>query len=1375
MENEAMPDKDGVVPPEAESPKLLDKATIEAIGAEIALEISAAKEPEKAAKPESGFSAEALERQRLAFDALESQAGAWRERISAIASRKDLDAVTRSAASNGKYTRVPGFVVGNALIRLLRDNAITDSAEIAVIKERAYELQSELDTPYLAKQAEFYPAPLAAKVAPTAEADPQQDWISRTREFSIPLAKDLPSDGVRYETFDGRSYLIVKRGSRYHIDGPGIEGGSAISLKEIHERAVAEGWRRSKSVSTARPQGVQAPQLSDPVPVPDSEAGNKTETLGDTTEHLSLLRKGEGLRYTGRNNQRYVITRVSDQEVYRVESLDEGDDGVTRLHHIKELAGYIFENNWRFRGKNRVESVSGMSPKELPVSDDLGELPFKIEKRLASLKPDRELVYEDESGAAFSVSNPHGKDVFSLRHPDDTLTMHYIRDLVNDIREKKWKFKRTRNLAARPGEVAVQGIESSTPALGTETLNQSAQSAEAGELGKVREMMAALAEGAVMGFIGRSGEPVTVERRSNQYQITSADGDSSGFTYDLEHIANIAVEEGWKDMRGATAESVESDFLKDGETGEYTMDNSPMGSVRRFKRVGNFYHQIRPEDGSIGNPYSEAQIQQLAKEVGLKRVVPETPESIAEAARKAEALAALDTEVAKFRAEADAERSAYIAKKEEQTAAKKRLSRIFRDIGFGENLDEEVLDYKQYYENALSRWKNAELERLRQQALGREELHEAMAVLVREFEFEESERLYEGERKARLERTSKSFFERTDELWKESKVGISKEDGSMRVEVAWSRLKYVMGAFGIASQAGLEKAVKGVDTLGEHYNKLARGKHGKLILFATVVGAGGVAFGTGGTALAGVLAAKRVAAGAGFAVTARGVMDRYADKSREKEKANIMNEDRVKKVMRDVIIPTLDGRLEGKGGMLNLEALSEYLDKEGIKKVQSKARRRRMGEVLRKGGSYVAGAAIGGLIPREWFDGVSFGSAAHAATAGEIAQPVAEAASAPLPLASAPVATPDSTLAGGPGSGPSIAESSAAAELLKDTQAIPAPATLEAPESLKDTRVIPVPTEVSEGGTEGLLKSYEVKPGDSIWKIATKSVEGVPDMDKRSSGRFAKLLALRLEEKLTVIDPKLAEAAGFTPDADGRFTPDHILAGAKLELGKLLSVEEMAKLVEEAKSDSPIAIPTESVPVATEAAPLAAESLTEAEQVAIEEARVAAQVPSVSVEERSDILSVFEQHASQELIKPDGNVMKYIETLPREEQEKLFRNFKKLSVELFQTNEVMGSETYEMRYDPVVHPELAKTNMATILADHKLLGKNPFVSYDRFRNPLHGSQMEEIAKFSKAVAKLFGPTAAAPKAVESVQEYVLRMAAIAGNQQVKIPGFRMVN
>jgi hypothetical protein len=219
-------------------------------------------------------------------------------------------------------------------------------------------------------------------------------------------------------------------------------------------------------------------------------------------------------------------------------------------------------------------------------------------------------------------------------------------------------------------------------------------------------------------------------------------------------------------------------------------------------------------------------------------------------------------------------------------------------------------------------------------------------------------------------------------------------------------------------------------------------------------------------------------------------------------------------------------------------------------------------------------------------------------------------------------------------------------------------------------------------------------------------------------------------------------------------------------------------MLEEAKGENPISVPSVAVsdtPIRETVTLITTPALSEAEIAAQEEARIAERVPPISAEERAAVIATFPESPTTELIKPNGNVMKYIETLPRDEQEKLFRNFKRLSTGLFQTNEVMGGEAYDMRYDPAVHPELAKAKLSGILADHKLLAKNPLVGYDRLKNPLHWSQMEEVTKFAKASAKAFGESVAQPKVTESVQEYTLRMIAIARNQGVKISGFRMVD
>lgn len=709
----------------------------------------------------------------------------------------------------------------------------------------------------------------------------------------------------------------------------------------------------------------------------------------------------------------------------------------------------------------------------------------------------------------------------------------------------------------------------------------------------------------------------------------------------------------------------------------------------------------------------------------------------------------IDTEIAKLREEVASERAAFIAVEESQRSTWKNLTRIFRGLSHQDSDDAELMKYRAFYDEKVLALQNAELEKLKRSGKTVKELRPEMAALIREFEFDEAERIYDARQEMRLAKTNQPLYEKMKVLWGEAKEGIEGPTAKGEVK-SWIKLfAGATGAVGSSTLQGLEKG-------GAAYNKLMRGKYGKLILAASVsTAAVGIATGGVGTAAVGLLALKRLAAGAGVAVTLEDVSERIARSRREKRRANVEQDHEVRF---DAMESEEDLEIKlGNKQEISFKKLEDYLKEVSAKTRKGEGARRR-GDLYRKSAALLAGTVLGS------------GTAAH--FANEYIGGASRAHAAPLP------GVETDAPSGGPGAGPSAAESAAVPESLKDTRAIPAPVEESSvPESLKDTRAIPVPAELPEGSAKSLLESHEVKRGESIWKMATGAVKDVPGMDERASGRFAKLVELRLAEKLEA-DSALARSAGFVADAEGKFSPHHIQAGVKIELGKLLSQEEIAKLLEEAKADAPISEAPVSVPdtpIRETVTPISPSVPSEAEIAAREEARIAREIPPISADERAAIVATFPESVTTELIKLDGNVMKYVETLPREEQEKLFRYFKKVSLELFQTNDVMGGETYDMRYDPTVHPELTKTKLTAVLGDHKLLSKNPLFGYDRVKNPLHWSQMEEVAKFAKASAKAFGASVAEPRATESVQEYALRMVAIARNQGVKIPGFRVLD
>ncbi|MFZ1627146.1 MAG: hypothetical protein WAT81_05085 [Candidatus Moraniibacteriota bacterium] len=861
--------------------------------------------------------------------------------------------------------------------------------------------------------------------------------------------------------------------------------------------------------------------------------------------------------------------------------------------------------------------------------------------------------------------------------------------------------------------------------------------------------------------------------------VNSYGGSAMGDTYGSG--GNIELEDLQKKLRDGgyvlSAEVVNSDqisaplietrpesgaaFLNDGEEAVYRTDSPEGGlTVVRVKKEGAVYYLGYFQDTKATQPvrstvYDEKGIRNFFDHYPLVRIeatdapVP-SPEAVPlgvaigqEALNQTGSTGGdIEKRISTLREEVAETRAAFIAVEESQQSAWKNLTRIFRGLSHKASDDGEVAKYQSWYDEKILALQNAELEKLKQSGLPIKELRPAMAALIREFEFDEAERIYDVRKEIRHSKTSQPVFERMKTLWNET----APEGSASFSETNRALLKLMLGSAALAGEA----TVQAVEKIGTANNKFSR-KYGKYLITATVAGAGAVSLGVialpvgVGAASVGLLALKRAIGGAGVAVTIETVAESYAKKKREvrRNRVEADHETHFDAMEADELAVNL-----GEKASVDFSKLETYL-KEVSAKIRKGEGARRRNELLRKSGAAFAGAVLGsGAAVHLASEYISGGSKAHAAVAALQGQ------------------YPEAV-----GSGPAVGNF----DDRLPAETVPAD---KAAESLKDSRAVPVSVETPgvAAPSKELLTLHEVKRGDSIWKLATKAVQDVPDMNERSSERFAKLVEVKLQTKLDA-SSDLARAAGFTPDADGKFSPHHIQKGAKLELGKLFSADEMTKLIEEAKGDTPISVPSVAVPdvPSRETVSPIPTGMSETELAARETDHIAEKIPVSSADEKAAIVATFAESPTTELIKPDGSVMKYVETLPRDEQEKLFRNFKRLSMGLFQTNEVMGGEVYDMRYDPAVHPELAKTRLATVLADHKLLAKNPFTGYDRIKNPLHGSQMQEVMNFSRAAAKAFGESVAVPKNTESVQEYVLRMVAIARNQGVKIPGFRMLD
>jgi hypothetical protein len=735
-----------------------------------------------------------------------------------------------------------------------------------------------------------------------------------------------------------------------------------------------------------------------------------------------------------------------------------------------------------------------------------------------------------------------------------------------------------------------------------------------------------------------------------------------------------------------------------------------------------------------------------------------------------------DAKIARLREVVTAARTAFITAEESQGSTWKKLMQTFRTLKHRESDDHDIQAYHAAYDQAVVALQGAELEKLKQSGLSLQQLRPEMAALIRESQFDEAERIYTERRQQRLEKTNQSLGEKLDARWKETIGSLEAEAGKGE---KWKQyIKYFLGASATLGKA----AVQGIEKLGQANNEFSK-KYGKYILTATVTVGGAVALGaaTGGVASVaiGALALKRLAAGAGLAVVAEAGMDKYAASRREKKRKNVETDqagffEKMEDAVETKEVEAIATGKEG-DGKLDLSLLEAFLKDEAAKARRGEGARRR-NALLRKSGAIFAGVVLGSGAASHFAHGFFVDKAdAVPVPAAAVSESGTDAAAPPSGAVPVAEQTRAGAVAGGPTGGevtsnPSVSPATEAPGAV--ATAVPAGQSVEISPKAKD-----------------FLSTHEVKRGDNIWKLAKSVVQDVPDMDQRASDRFAKLVELKLQAKLDA-SPDMARAAGFVAGPDGKLSPSYIQAGAKLEIGKLISADEMSKFIEEAKGSAPIEVVAPAEPSAdvstgkgggitpdTVSKPAGGRDIYPGLVKAFEESQAASaagRLESVIVPDDA-VDGVVELRPETELLSPTGNVMTYVESLPADAQKDIFRNFKHVSEQIFLTDEVTNTEGYDRNFNPISQTELAKAKLAVVLSNHDALAKNPLSSYDRVKNPLRWSQMETVAKLSKAAGKTFGTELARARTGESIQEYVLRVVALAGHEGKKIPGFRMLN
>lgn len=822
---------------------------------------------------------------------------------------------------------------------------------------------------------------------------------------------------------------------------------------------------------------------------------------------------------------------------------------------------------------------------------------------------------------------------------------------------------------------------------------------------------------------------VSYDSVSNLYTVARVEDGGTIGTYTEGNIRRLAELENWEKIGGESERpKIEPSEPQKVKNPEQKPQESPLilpqGNEELYYRAANGSEfKVRKDAGQEGvyvliamatlqeRGVSREELETLAEHNQWKQL--EKPELVGPEPFS-------DQLIEKARAVVEETRGDFVRVESEQAGAMDRLKKYFSFLRKQDEINPEVRQCLEKYQNALVALQSLEIEKIKRSGVEGKELKQLIAGMIREYDFDEAERIDNAKRELRLNKEKEPFKKRIEQHFRDH---VQYFDGKWPSQTRKERFGRDMTAFYIAlMQTSAESVMSGVRTVGVGYNKLVSTKGGKI----TMMAAGGAAFGTavlfsGGAAatMAGVLlAAKRAAAGAGFAVAAEGLTD-YGAKVLRSRKAD----KKADEFFKDVSSKRVKARSEPGGSETvtldfehdSLERLEAYLRKDVNSKAYEKSVKRDRNHMYRKTGAVMAGVLFGNSS----FVG-NFFSEAQAATPT------------------------------GSGSG-----------MEKVAEAIEG----KAPEVPKEAWVASPGGETGSNGANALLQERTVSSGDTITKYAVTSGETM-GLEGEEGKRFAALLREKLNEKLAVMDPEVAKAAGFVPNKDGVLTADFIRADEKIHLGKILSSDEMKALAEQAqdKTVAPMVSPVEV------SAPTSQAVLTETAKV-LQEAGIAPTSAAPAVGE------TFAQPTPDAIAEFDAGkqkVTEYIKTLPQAEQVEVFRTMRGTMRDLFNTPEISIYGNYDMNYDLKEHPEMAKASMARVLEDHKTLSSRAFYMYDRSLNPLHWTQMQELAKFTEGAAKVLGKEVATPLKRESIEEYILRLALLAKESGKSFPGLHMV-
>ncbi|TXG75855.1 hypothetical protein E6Q11_06365 [Candidatus Dojkabacteria bacterium] len=791
-------------------------------------------------------------------------------------------------------------------------------------------------------------------------------------------------------------------------------------------------------------------------------------------------------------------------------------------------------------------------------------------------------------------------------------------------------------------------------------------------------------------------------------------------------------------------------------------------------------------------------------------------------------------------------RDDFVRLEAEQKGAWLKLKNFFRGFAGSENeMSPEVSQKMEEYKRSLTQLLSLRVEAIKHSNLRGEALRQAIAGLVREFDFTEGEDLDKTRREARL---GKNKAETLKEKWHKVLEGAKRSENIYTPKDSYSEVlvqkewydKWAL-LWGTAKLTG-EVGVQGARALGTaahqtgiQYNRLTDTEK-KKVAMAVAGGtlAGVLVFSGGGAAAATaglLLGLKRLGAAAGATVAVKGATDAWAQHRRE-QKTQTRTED----VLNELELTKAD---ELKGFVNNpdlsntnpteatltpekIRELENWLKQFTIDNVGERGAQRHMGRLWRNTVAGVAGGALAWTAP---------GALAHAV---DIAQESAstgavERVAARLPGAASAASAAEA--AGAPASAASMAEhgasapaggASAVAQAASAAEAtLPVtggPGTLpsggpgvptELPNALNQSPEfyrsgLPIDT----AKLDGVLGERAVARGDTIWKYALESGKAA-GFDEKGQARFAALLREKLVEKLSTIDPDVAKAAGFTPNADGVFTPDFIRAGDTLHLDKILTSNEMQELATQAQQ----ATGATGEVVVTGKSDIFNTSYTSLAEAAKDAVKEYGTVPDLNkeytnlVDAAKDAVRLYGEVGTQSLapspgavqevvsaaeVSPRDNLLQlmeekglnknaaskalaeYLSDLTRSEQVKVFQGIRGTVRDLFDTPEISIYNNYDANYDLSVHPELAQASVARVLADHGALSDRAFYMYDRTVNPLHWTQMQQVARFNENAVKALGRDMAKPLLNEGVSDYTRRIAILAHAKGITFPGLRVI-